>query len=238
MPPLRRSLSSLLCYLRLLIGEGRNTSLESRRQVDVLGNNTPIEQAEHAIFDVILCNRWWLSKRIISEILWQDPLWMEELVGSPAADTKFIKFNVANATLRATVLELIRLRQGVLLSEIHVPSLILRVPSEIAELLLVHQDFHWFANDIELFRNRWLVQVLLLLEHGQGSAPFGDFREDAFVVHSNVFVHLALKPGQLILKLRQRCRWRLPLRERCQVLDLVLEATDVVTHFLHDLVDG
>lgn len=48
----------------------RTVSLKSWRQVDITRDNAPIEQREHAISDVILSDRRWVRKRVISELLW------------------------------------------------------------------------------------------------------------------------------------------------------------------------
>ena len=48
----------------------RTVSLKSWRQVDITRDNATIEQREHAISDVILSDRRWVRKRVISELLW------------------------------------------------------------------------------------------------------------------------------------------------------------------------
>ena len=48
----------------------RTVSLKSWRQVDITRDNATIEQREHAISDVILSDRRWVRKWVISELLW------------------------------------------------------------------------------------------------------------------------------------------------------------------------
>ena len=69
MLPLRWLLDRFLIQLSLLVIERGNTSLECRSQIDVSRYDTPVHKTEHTITNIVLSDWWWLSERIISEIL-------------------------------------------------------------------------------------------------------------------------------------------------------------------------
>lgn len=53
----------------LMILERCLSSFKSRGEIHISWDDTSIEQAKHSIIDIIFSNRWWISKRIISEVL-------------------------------------------------------------------------------------------------------------------------------------------------------------------------
>lgn len=83
-------------------------ALEGWRQIHVFGDDTTIEKAVHAILDIVLCNRWWVSEGVVSEILGQNALWLCCLVHLSRANAQFLKLDVADAALMTTILELVR----------------------------------------------------------------------------------------------------------------------------------
>jgi hypothetical protein len=83
-------------------------TLEGWRQIYVLGDDTTIEQAVHAILDIILCNRWGVSEGVISEILGQYALRLCCLVHLSRANAQFLKLDITDAALMTTILELVR----------------------------------------------------------------------------------------------------------------------------------
>ena len=106
---LLRLLDSLLCESGLLMRKWRLTSLESRCQVDVSRDDASIEETVHTVLDIVLGNWRRIGEWIVSEVLRQDALWLEDLVRPHGADSQFLQLNIADATLRAAVLESIGL---------------------------------------------------------------------------------------------------------------------------------
>lgn len=106
---LLRLLDSLLCESGLLMRKWRLTSLESRCQVDVSRDDASIEETVHTVLDIVLGNWWRIGEWIVSEVLRQDALWLEDFVRPHGADSQFLQLNIADATLRAAVLESIGL---------------------------------------------------------------------------------------------------------------------------------
>lgn len=109
LPQLRRLfqrfwIKGLSCMLKW-----SHSSFEGRCQIHISRNNAPGEKTQHPIANVILCNRWWICKGIVSEILWEDSLREEHFVGPSGANTKLFELNIANTALTAAVLEQIRL---------------------------------------------------------------------------------------------------------------------------------
>ena len=83
------------------------TTLESWRQIHVFGDDATIEQAVHAILDIILCNRWGVSEGVVSEILGQDALGLCCLIHLSRTNAQFLKLDVADAALMTAILELV-----------------------------------------------------------------------------------------------------------------------------------
>lgn len=54
--------------------EGRVTSFEGWGQVYIFGDDSSVEQTEHAVPNVILSDGWWVRERVISESFRQDAL--------------------------------------------------------------------------------------------------------------------------------------------------------------------
>lgn len=114
---LERHTSCLLEHFRSLKHKGGVSSLESRRQINIFRNDTPIQQTQHSIRYIIFCDGRWISEWIISEILWQDSLRMSHLFPLDLADTQSLKLVVTDCSLSSTVFDVIRLGQGILVSE-------------------------------------------------------------------------------------------------------------------------
>ena len=114
---LERHSSSLLEHFRSLKHKGRISSLKSRRQINIFRNDTPIQKAQHTIRYVIFCDGRWISEWIISEILRQDSLRMSHLFSLDLTDTQSLKLVVTDGSLSSTVFDVIRLGQGILVSE-------------------------------------------------------------------------------------------------------------------------
>ena len=133
--------------------EGGIASLKSWSQIHVSRDDSSIHETEHAITQVVLSDRWRLSERIVSEVLWQDPLGEENFVWASGADSQFFKFNIADATLRSTIFELVGLRQLILAPQEVMTSQVLWVPGEVREFLFVHEYLYRLANNFELLCN-------------------------------------------------------------------------------------
>jgi len=82
-------------------------TLEGWRQIHVFGDDTTIEQAVHAVLYIILCNRWGVSKGVVSEILGQDALRLCCLIYLSRTNAQFLKLDVADAALMTAILELV-----------------------------------------------------------------------------------------------------------------------------------
>ena len=98
------------------MGERRLSSLEGRSQIDVPGDDPSVEEAVHSVLDVVLSDGRRISEGIVSEVLGQDALRVENLVGSNLADAQVVQLDVGDATLSAPVLERVGLRQIVLVT--------------------------------------------------------------------------------------------------------------------------
>lgn len=61
-------LDSLGVQISLGECEWCTATLESWRQVDISWDDTSIKEREHAILDVVLCDRRWISEGIVSEV--------------------------------------------------------------------------------------------------------------------------------------------------------------------------
>jgi len=117
------------------------TTLESRRQVNIPGDNTTVKKREHPILDVVLRDRRRVSKRVISKLFGQYPLWSLSFSRLTLPNSKLLQLNVADAALSTTVGELVGLCDSVLLSEDLVADLVLWVACQKVILLICHQLF-------------------------------------------------------------------------------------------------
>ena len=93
--------------LRSIEREGRTITLKSRRQVDVSWDNATIEERVHAVSDVIFGDWRRVSEWVITEVLWQDSFCFENLVLASLADSNFLKLDVCDCALTATIIELV-----------------------------------------------------------------------------------------------------------------------------------
>jgi hypothetical protein len=75
-------------HLGPLEHEGCVSPLESGREIDVLRNNASIEQTEHTIRDVVLCDGGRVSEGVVPEILGEDALGMRHFLPLDVADTQ------------------------------------------------------------------------------------------------------------------------------------------------------
>ena len=88
--------------------ERGTATLKGWCQIHVFGDDATIEQAVHAILDIILCNRWGISEGVVSEIFGQNALGLCCFVHLSRANAQFLKLNIADAALMTTILELVR----------------------------------------------------------------------------------------------------------------------------------
>lgn len=96
--------------------EGRLSSLERWSQIDVSWNDASVEQTVHSVLDVVLSDGRWICEGIVSEVLGQDPLRLEDFVRPHRSNAQLLELNVADTALRAPILESIWLWQGILVS--------------------------------------------------------------------------------------------------------------------------
>ena len=115
-----------------------SSSFKSWSQINIFCNDASRQQTVHSVFDIILSNRRWLSKWIISVVLGKNSFRIEHLVSSSCTNAKFLELNVADASLSSAILENIGLRKCIFVSQELVASHILWIPCEIGKLLLSH----------------------------------------------------------------------------------------------------
>ena len=90
-----------------LKGKGRTISLESRRQIHISRNDSSVEQGEHTVGDVILCDRRWISEGVVSELLRKNAFRLISLLAGTISNAKLLQLDVADTSLTASILELI-----------------------------------------------------------------------------------------------------------------------------------
>ena len=93
--------------LRSIERERRTITLKSRRKVDVSWDDAAIEERVHAVSNVVLGDRRRVSEWVIAEVLWQDSLCFEHFVLASLADSNFLKLDVCDCALTATIIELV-----------------------------------------------------------------------------------------------------------------------------------
>jgi len=89
-PELRRLLHRCHSNCLLVVLKWCGASLKGRSEVNVSWDDSSREQAEHAVVDIVLCDRRWFCEWVISEILREDSLREEDLVGPPCSDSKLL----------------------------------------------------------------------------------------------------------------------------------------------------
>jgi len=149
--PLRWFFLSFLPEWLLLVLKWSVTSLKSRSEIDITWNDSSVQQTQHPILNIILSNRWWIRKRIISIVFRQNPLCKKDFIWPPCSNSKFFKFNVADATLGPAVFKKIRLRQLILISQLLMARAVFRISCQILEFLFVHKSSHWLAQQCKFF---------------------------------------------------------------------------------------
>ena len=92
-------------------------TLKSRRQINISGNYTSIEQRQHSISNIILCYRRRVSERIVSKLFRQNSLRLVCLLCVSLTNSKFLELNITNATLTPAILELVWWSQSELLPD-------------------------------------------------------------------------------------------------------------------------
>ena len=125
-------------FFKLLLPNGSSIMLERSRspfkswsQIYIFRNYTSGQQTVHAIFNIILSNRRWLSKWVVSVILWQNSFRLECFVSSSGTDTKFFKLNIADTTLSSTIFENVWLRKSIFIPKKHMPRHIFWISCQI-----------------------------------------------------------------------------------------------------------
>ena len=112
-----------------LEGKRRTISLESRRQIHISRNDSSVEQGEHTVGDVVLSDRRWISEGVVSELLWENAFRLVSLLAGTISNTKLLQLDVADASLTASILELIGWSQSKFCSDEIMTVNIFRVAS-------------------------------------------------------------------------------------------------------------
>ena len=151
--------------------KGSNSTFKSWSQINISWNDPSIEQTEHAIFDIVLRDRWRISEWVISEIFGKNPLSREHFVGSPCANSQFLKLDITDPSLGPPVLKLIWNWKQILISQELMASYVFWITSQIVELLFIHLHSYWLANYLQLLGYRRLLffhqHCILSLEDGE-----------------------------------------------------------------------
>jgi len=133
---LRWFLLRLLRDLSFIKREGSTASFESRAKVDISWDDSPVEQTVHAIGDIVFSNRRRVSKGVVSEMLGQNAFRLVNCAALTSTDAQLLQLDVTDATLVATIPELIRRGETELFSEESVTTRIFWVTSQVTVLLL------------------------------------------------------------------------------------------------------
>ena len=76
------------------------------------------------------------------------------------------------------------------------------------------------------------------MKHGQRSSSFRYFWENPLVIISNILIQFAFDLINIILELSQRCRWRLTLGERRNIIHLSFDMFQIWLNVLEYFIDG
>lgn len=133
-------------------------SLKSWRKVNIARYDAPCEQTEHAVINVVFCDWGWVREGVISEVLREDALRLANLLLLAHANAQLFKLNVADATLCAPILEVIRFWQTKLFSDKVVSVRIFWITRQKGVLLFGNYTAHRLAQ---------LIQFLLDGQPGQ-----------------------------------------------------------------------
>lgn len=95
--------------------------------------------------DVTLGDGRWVTEGIVADVLGQDSLSFPYILSLAHANTQLLEFYIADATLAATIFELIWNSEAEFLSDHTVPDCIFWVSCQKRILLLRHLRLDWFV---------------------------------------------------------------------------------------------
>lgn len=132
--------------------EGCTVSLECWRQIHISWDNASVKKRVHSICNVIFSDRRWVRERVIAELFRKNALGRHGFVLTSLTNTQLFQFNIADATLAASVFELVWRCDSKLCADEIVTILVLRVTGQKAVLHLVHPVLHSFVDHVVRWR--------------------------------------------------------------------------------------
>ena len=182
------------------------SSLKGWGKINISWDNTSLQQRVHTILDVRFSDRWRISKWVIPEILRQNSLWLEYFIGAPWADTKFLKLDIRNATLRSAIFKWVRLRKRVFFPESPMPSNIFWIHGELTIFLLSHlnSSVSTLLHDYVSWSWFW-AHSSTHRSYGFISSPYAClWYPNSFVAKTDIRVEIVFNFVHMILELSQR----------------------------------
>ena len=124
---------------RLLLGQRVTTTVKRRRHIHVSWDDASVHELKHTVLHVVSVDGWRITERVVSHLLGQDAFGSVGSVAANSTYAQFFKFDVGNASLSTSILEVVGSRQRILSSQESVSVSIFRITDECISLLFLVQ---------------------------------------------------------------------------------------------------
>lgn len=182
-----------------------STSFKCWSEINVFWDNASWQKRIHTVFNVRFCNWWRICKRVISEVFWENSLWLEHLVWAPRPNTKFFKLNVRYASLRPSILKWVWHWQRVFLSESSMPCYIFWISCQLPVFLFSHLSSRvptFFHNNV-CWSWAWTHGMLRMSNRFVSSFYVRCWHPDFFVAKTHIGIKVIFNLVDMILELSQ-----------------------------------